>query len=89
MLTYHHGEKEEPDEISVVVLPHAVSHEGAVVVEPEDALAARVAVLGARGLGTGGHERQAGAAGLSRCILTSFHEVAGGGGGDYMYVCIF
>ena len=42
---HHHGEKQEPDEVSVVLLPDAVSHEGAVVVEPQHALAARVAVL--------------------------------------------
>lgn len=49
-LAYHNSEEEEPDEISVVVLSHTVCHEGAVVVEPEDALAARVAVLGPRNL---------------------------------------
>lgn len=73
---YHNSEKQEPDEISVVVLPDAVSHEWAVVVEPEDALAARVAVLGARSLGKGGQERQAGQEAECFSFLVSFHEAA-------------
>ncbi len=49
-LAHHDSEQEKPDEKPVVVLPHTVRHEGAVVVEPEDALPARVAVLGAGSL---------------------------------------
>lgn len=50
---HHDSARKEADEISVVVLPHAVRDEGAVVVEPHHALAARLAVLRAWSLGAG------------------------------------
>lgn len=50
---HHDSEQEERNEIPVVILSHTVCHKGAVVVEPEGALAARVTVLGARNLSKG------------------------------------
>ena len=48
--TYHHGERQEPHEIPVVVLAHAVGHKRAVVIEAQDALVTRVAMLRSRNL---------------------------------------
>lgn len=52
-MPHHDSARKEADEIPVVVLAHTVSDEGAVVVEPHHALAARLAVLCAWNLEAG------------------------------------
>ena len=73
--THHDGESEEDDEIAVVVLPHAVTHERAVVVETKHASAADVAVLRPRHLQPGRMKAKARSArGFYRGVISDDDE---------------